>query len=556
MPSDPSDDRIGTLIGGRYRIERRLGAGGMGEVYVALDTREEVEVAIKLLNPALANEEQYLERFLREAEVTSLLDHPHVVKAIDSGTHDDGSPYLVMELVAGKSLSAYMRERNGEPLDLPIVISIARQIASALAAAAEINVIHRDLKPANVMIAEAPGGELRVKVLDFGIARFLRSPTYQTLTMTGQVLGTPAYMSPEQAFGERVDLTTDIYSLGAILHALLTGEPPHGRGPEVLARLLAGERERLTEVRPDLGPAAAVIERCLAPAPADRYPSAEALDRDLASLEREGSRTVVDWVRPDILPSLILDRDSVLDTTPAPDLGAAPSPAPRGRALRPSARRAPFVSSERRRFGWWIALALLSVVAGVLVVMVLFGEGRDSTHTGEPVPVLPVMIHGAGVDAGAQSATAPELRDATTDDGALAADAAAADSSAEEVTRAPHCPGDTDWHALIEDGNDNYISAAESRIEPGIIAINARCYSTRSVPTESTLRFGVDRSYHVTHLRFTDPGRLNAAERACVLRSLRHDTRFEPFVSGVFTFDFVGKSLVLRLDHRPACGAR
>ena len=155
-------------------------------------------------------------------------------------------------------------------------------------------------------------GRQRVKVVDLGLARFIDTVTYEKLTMTGSVVGTPTYMPPEQAFGDNVDHRSDLFSVGAILHALLTGEPPFGRGPEVLPRLLTNERVRLTEARRDLGDVVEVIERCLEPEPEHRYQSAADLDRALAPFD-ESTDSVTVWVPPKTMLSLVLAPDPVLD---------------------------------------------------------------------------------------------------------------------------------------------------------------------------------------------------------------------------------------------------
>ncbi|MBW2460310.1 MAG: serine/threonine protein kinase [Deltaproteobacteria bacterium] len=327
MTSPAANSWIGTTVGERFRLERPLGEGGMGAVFEAMDLVASERVAIKILRPQLAREEQHLARFRREAEVTGLLEHPHIVGSIAAGTDSDGTPWLAMELVEGETLSSLLR-RHG-PLAVPDAVALVRQIVAALGAAHEVGVIHRDLKPANVMVTDR-SGQRHVTVVDFGIARFVGSAGYEKLTATGIMIGTPSYMAPEQAFGDPIDARADLYCAGSILHTLLTGAPPFGRGQfeEVLPRVMNNDRARLTETRRDLGPIVEVVERCLEYEPEDRYQSAAELDRALAAFDAQKT-SVQEWIRPETLLSLVLVPDPVLDA--------------------PRARRRPKTTAQRRR---------------------------------------------------------------------------------------------------------------------------------------------------------------------------------------------------------------
>jgi len=311
MNGSAANSWIGKTVGGRFRLDRAIGEGGMGAVFEAQDLTNGVRVALKMLRPQLAREEQHLARFRREAEVTGLLAHPHVVRSVATGIDDDGTAWLAMDLVEGQTLSALVR-REGV---LPRVdaVSITRQIVAALAAAHEVGVVHRDLKPANVMVT-VRSGRRHVTVVDFGIARFVGSAGYEKLTATGLMIGTPSYMAPEQAFGDSIDGRADLYCAGAILHTLLTGQPPFGRGgfEVVLPRVMNNQRERLTVTRRDLGPIVEVVERCLEYEAEDRYQSAFDLDRALAPFD-EAQTSVQAWVRPETIHTLVLAPDPVLD---------------------------------------------------------------------------------------------------------------------------------------------------------------------------------------------------------------------------------------------------
>lgn len=219
-----SDRLIGRVIDGRYRMDARLGHGGMGVVYRATRLHIGDVVAIKVLREELLINPQSLERFRREAKAAALLKHPNVVTIHDFGITEDRIAYLVMELLEGQSLRALV-DRQGA-LSQADAVEITCQICAALDEAHRRNIIHRDLKPDNIILNKAPGG-LRVKVLDFGIAKLRDLPTgHGSLTESGTVLGTPRYMSPEQCLGEELDGRSDIYSLGIVLYEMLTGAAP------------------------------------------------------------------------------------------------------------------------------------------------------------------------------------------------------------------------------------------------------------------------------------------------------------------------------------------
>src|SRR5918997_571877 len=207
---------IGTLIGERFRLEEKVGSGGMSSVYRAFDPTLERSVAIKMMHRDISTDPAQLERFRREARAVAQLNHPHVVTVIDAG-EDDGTPYIVFEYIEGETLKDRIR-RLGR---LPVLeaVAYAVEIGRALYAAHAQRLVHRDVKPQNVLI-DAEG---RAKVTDFGIARSLEA---HGLTATGRVLGTTDYVSPEQAFGRDVTEQSDVYSLGIVLYEMLTGEVP------------------------------------------------------------------------------------------------------------------------------------------------------------------------------------------------------------------------------------------------------------------------------------------------------------------------------------------
>jgi hypothetical protein len=273
--------RLSTALADRYVIERELGAGGMATVYLARDRKHDREVALKVLRPELAAV-LGAERFLNEIKISARLDHPHILTLIDSGAAD-GFLYYVLPYVRGESLRA--RLTRVQQLGIEEALAITRQVASALDYAHRQGVVHRDIKPENILIQE---GE--AMLADFGIALAVKEAGGNRLTETGLSLGTPQYMSPEQATGDRqLDARSDVYSLGAVLYEMLAGEPPV-TGPTVqavIAKLLTERPTRMRVVR-DTVPEAVdnALAKALAKAPADRFSHAG----DFARALEEGSK--------------------------------------------------------------------------------------------------------------------------------------------------------------------------------------------------------------------------------------------------------------------------
>ncbi len=250
------------LIGGRYELAERIGAGGMAEVFRAHDRTLDRDVAVKVMRPAFAADPEFIERFHREAEAMGAIEHPNIVRILDSGVSADG-PYIVMELVRGGTLWDLMRARGR--VDQYVAAQIAAAIADGLEAAHLRGVLHRDLKPDNVLL----DGERRPKITDFGIARLAAATA---ITRTGELLGTPQYLAPEQMSGDIVDERADVYALGVILYEMLTGaRPTGGRTPsEIVSRRLRVDPSppsRLVPIAPALS---ALVLRALARDPARR----------------------------------------------------------------------------------------------------------------------------------------------------------------------------------------------------------------------------------------------------------------------------------------------
>jgi tRNA A-37 threonylcarbamoyl transferase component Bud32 len=286
-PSEtPLPARLAEALGAAYTIEGEIGRGGMGVVYRARDERLQRRVAIKVLPPELAFQQDIRERFTREAQTAARLSHPHIVP-IHSVGEGRGLVYFVMGYVEGESVAARIRRRGQLPVEE--ARRIMKETADALSAAHSLSVIHRDIKPDNILLEGTRG---RVMVTDFGIAKALSSTSGATLTGIGVAIGTPAFMSPEQAAGERdIDGRSDLYSLGIVTYQMLTGELPFN-APSVAGILM----KQITEAAPDLRrkrldipeDLALAVARCLEKDPQNRWPTADALRRALESRTSAG----------------------------------------------------------------------------------------------------------------------------------------------------------------------------------------------------------------------------------------------------------------------------
>jgi len=280
---------LGTSLNGRYRLEARIGSGGMSTVYRAFDEILERQVAVKLMNREIASDSDQLERFRREARAVAQLSHPHVVGVIDAG-EDDGRPYIVLEYVEGETLKERIRRQGRLPVTEAVAYAI--EIARALGAAHSRHIVHRDVKPQNVLLDQ----EGSAKVTDFGIARTLEE---DGLTADGRVLGTTDYVSPEQALGQHVTGQSDLYSLGVVLYEMVTGEVPF-RGENQVAVAMKHVREEIPDVqtkRPEVSAAlASIIETATAKRQDERYADDAELIADLEDVlametARSGSAT-------------------------------------------------------------------------------------------------------------------------------------------------------------------------------------------------------------------------------------------------------------------------
>ena len=287
----------GVRLDGRYEIERLLATGGMGSVYVATHLLLKKKVAVKVLKSDLAEQSGMLERFQREAVAASAVGHAGIVQVTDMGLTSDGLAYMVMELLAGQSLGHVINTEA--PMSPQRAARLACDILDAVGAAHAAGIVHRDLKPENVFVVD---GE-RIKLLDFGISSFASADAPpMRLTSTGMIMGTPNYMSAEQARGDRdVTQAADLYAVGVILYEMLTAKLPYvaDNYNRLMYQIVTGDHVRLSKVRPDLAPElTAVVERAMAVEPADRYASAremmEALNHARTRLAPSTQIEVVD----------------------------------------------------------------------------------------------------------------------------------------------------------------------------------------------------------------------------------------------------------------------
>ena len=375
----PPTQQIDT-VGGRYRLGRKLGAGGMGEVYAATDLRLDREVALKLLRAALAEQDGMRRRVVSEARLAARLTHPHVVGVLDAG-EQDGRPFVVMERLSGRTLRD---ELTHGPLPAERVRDAGLQVLRALAAAHDLGIVHRDVKPGNVLDA----GVGTWKVADFGIARWVHAD--ETLTGTGELLGSPSYLAPERIEGRQAEAASDLYAVGVLMYEALTGRKPfEGDDPFALAAAIhEGTYQPPTEIDPDADPLiAAVIERAMRRDPSERFDGAEAM---AAALLGEATDTTDRTAAmPSAADPAVVDDPDEHETVPIPRLEQTARlpvrpPAPRSRRRR---LRAVFMVA-----GAVIAAALITVLAiGVFT-------GPDRPATGGAGSSLPIPLEDALTD--------------------------------------------------------------------------------------------------------------------------------------------------------------
>jgi eukaryotic-like serine/threonine-protein kinase len=408
----------GTVLAGKYRVERLLGEGGMGWVVEATHLQLEQRVALKFMHATRAGDSsEAIARFLREARAAARIQSEHVARVSDFGTLDNGAPYLVMEYLEGQDLESLLRARGALPTEL--VVDYAMQACEGLAEAHAAGIVHRDLKPANLFLARRVDGSVRVKLLDFGISK-LAAPggmAEAAMTNTQSLMGSPLYMAPEQMRSSKnVDSRADIWSMGVILYEMLGGRPPFDAEtlPAVCARIMTESPPPLRTVKPGVPPALdAVVMRCLEREPKQRFQDVAALARALSPLGTPEVRVVADRIArvararamslPDIAPdgsSPSAPKLNPSDYGPASagdETSASPTPlsAPPARGI--AQTRATFSKTGHPWPGRGEGRVLPLVIGGgVLLVVGAIGIGvvatRDRAKVGTPTPASSVPV--------------------------------------------------------------------------------------------------------------------------------------------------------------------
>jgi len=375
--------RLGSVIGGKWRVEKALGRGGMAMVYSAVNVNNGFRVALKILSDPSTTDEETKRRFLREGYYANKVDHEGIASVMDDGVTDDGAVYLIMELLEGQSLEE-RRVADGGKIPLDDALDIILSVADVLAAAHDVELVHRDVKPENVFLTKAG----RVKLLDFGIAG--KRQAHDDATLTGTGYGTPMYMAPEQmSADERIDARVDVFALAATMYRILSGEYPFKASSltDYLIAVLRTKPTRLDTLVPEVSPALAeVVARGLASEPDERYQDARAfaaaINKALTPAQVSGGEETVvlgtlkmhtdDLVKTELFVS---DRSSAHPAVRTAGASAPPPPPPESRPSMPSVGLGPVSAPLSVATGDHAAdsppRTVLAIVIGLVVALVI-----------------------------------------------------------------------------------------------------------------------------------------------------------------------------------------
>ncbi len=368
---------VGTILAGKYRIERLLGEGGMGMVVAATHLHLGTQVALKFLLAEMVGNQNMAERFMREARASALLKSEHVCRVSDVGMLDNGAPYIVMELLTGQDLAAILRTHG--PLGIATAADYMLQACTAIAEAHGAGIVHRDLKPGNLFWTQKPDGSTLIKVLDFGIAKAPGSSNF-SMTQTSAVMGSPGYMSPEQLKSSKdVDARSDIWSLGCVLYELVTGRPPfHGESiTELALRVVMDPTPQLPPAFPR--PFEGVIARCLEKDPAKRYQNVAELAAGLAPFAGPRGAELASAV------NRVLRGGNTVPVTEPMTRPPIATPTTLGTATGMVTGGSP-----RKRGAMIAAFAGIGIVGGIVAIaLTMSGGKKDASKTVEPAAAPP-----------------------------------------------------------------------------------------------------------------------------------------------------------------------
>jgi serine/threonine-protein kinase len=389
--------QTGDLIAGKYRIDQVLGEGGMGVVFSAVHEQLEQRVALKFLLPKLATNAEILARFVREARAAVKITSEHVARVLDVGAHE-GTPYMVMELLEGEDMAQVLARRGPLPVDESV--GYVLQACEAIAEAHSIGIVHRDLKPANLFLARRPTGRPIIKVLDFGISKGAAGTADALITATSAMMGSPGYMSPEQLVAAATaDVRADVWSLGVVLHELLTRRLPFGGEtmPEMVAGILQKPNEPMAATRVDVPPALqAVVDRCLQKERENRFSNIADLARALAPFGPTSGRLSVERIEH-VLGVVGAGGGKATISIPAP-----PQPTD-ALTLLPTTSHAAIRTDRRLLF-----FPLVAAIVGAAVVVLAFRHHHSTTAPGGQTSA-PSVLGAPAQPPSAESAPVVEL---------------------------------------------------------------------------------------------------------------------------------------------------